>query len=277
MTLEVATYLNELNSSLPIVGDDIGEGDDHIRMLKAVLKTTFPGLGGVFSRAISKAAGFSPATTENHCLFVNTAEVTCSLPTAAGMPTGATFYFRPLGYALTIAPASGETLNDLAAGTAITVDASSWAIVKKLSATQWIVFHTSAMTAAAIVAALGSTPVANATTAANGGVTSVAGRTGAVTLSKSDVGLSNVDNTADANKSVNYANSAGYAASAPANGGTASNSDMLDGYHYNNLPYAPMTAIVNVSKYTTEESEHVGYYLRFTRANGSYFDIRYWG
>jgi len=272
MTLEVATYLNELNSSLPVVGDDIGEGDDHIRMLKAVLKTTFPGLGGVFSRAISKAAGFSPATTENHCLFVNTAEVTCSLPPAAGMPTGATFYFRPLGYALTIAPASGETLNDLAAGTAITVDASSWAIVKKLSATQWIVFHTSAMTAAAIVAALGSTPVANA---ANGGVTSVAGRTGAVTLSKSDVGLYNVDNTADANKSVNYANSAGYAASAPANGGTASNSDMLDGYHYNNLPYAPMTAIVNVSKYTVGDEAPTQQYLRFTRANGSYFDIRY--
>ena len=33
-------------------------------------------------------------------------------------------------------------------------------------------------------------------------VTSVAGKTGAVTLNKSDVGLENVDNTADANKSV---------------------------------------------------------------------------
>lgn len=33
-------------------------------------------------------------------------------------------------------------------------------------------------------------------------VTSVAGKTGAVTLNKSDVGLGNVDNTADANKSV---------------------------------------------------------------------------
>lgn len=40
-------------------------------------------------------------------------------------------------------------------------------------------------------------------------VTSVAGRTGAITLSKTDVGLGNVDNTADANKSVNYATSSG--------------------------------------------------------------------
>lgn len=38
------------------------------------------------------------------------------------------------------------------------------------------------------------------------GVTSVAGKTGAVTLDKSDVGLGNVDNTADANKTVDKAN-----------------------------------------------------------------------
>lgn len=36
-------------------------------------------------------------------------------------------------------------------------------------------------------------------------VTSVAGRTGAVTLSKSDVGLSNIDNTSDANKPISTA------------------------------------------------------------------------
>ena len=39
-----------------------------------------------------------------------------------------------------------------------------------------------------------------------------------ITLTKSDIGLGNVDNTADANKSVKYAATAG---SAPANGGTA--------------------------------------------------------
>jgi len=44
-------------------------------------------------------------------------------------------------------------------------------------------------------------------TVASGGndVTSVAGRTGAVTLTKSDVGLANVDNTSDANKPVSTA------------------------------------------------------------------------
>lgn len=41
--------------------------------------------------------------------------------------------------------------------------------------------------------------------AATGVVTSVAGRTGAVVLTKSDVGLANVDNTSDANKPVSSA------------------------------------------------------------------------
>ncbi|MVB11088.1 Phage tail-collar fiber protein [Caprobacter fermentans] len=48
--------------------------------------------------------------------------------------------------------------------------------------------------------------------------------TGDVTVTKSDLGLGNVDNTADANKFVNYANSAG---SAPANGGTSSDTQTV--------------------------------------------------
>lgn len=46
---------------------------------------------------------------------------------------------------------------------------------------------------------------AQAYAAGAGQVTSVAGRTGAVTLAKADVGLSNVDNTSDANKPVSTA------------------------------------------------------------------------
>jgi hypothetical protein len=274
MTIESASYLNDLNSSYPANGDQMGEGDDHIRQLKAVLKATFPGRAGADGRAIIKSASFTPAATENGCLFLTLAQLTCTLPALAGVADGTIYMFKALNSSITIATYSGTEYLD-SGSTSKTIEIEGWAIVIKVDATRWAIFNAAALTAAAIVAALGSTPVANATTAANGGVTSVAGRTGAVTLSKSDVGLSNVDNTADANKSVNYANSAGYAASAPANGGTATNSDMLDGYHYHNLPYAPMTAITGVSAFSAWGSEHTEYYLRFTRANGSYFDIRY--
>lgn len=45
--------------------------------------------------------------------------------------------------------------------------------------------------------------------------------------------------------------------------------------HNHSGVYAPMTAITGVSTFTTGENEYTDYYLRFTRANGSYFDIMY--
>lgn len=54
-----------------------------------------------------------------------------------------------------------------------------------------------------------------------GAVTSVAGRTGAVTLTKVDVGLANVDNTADASKPVSTAQAAANAAAQAAAEATA--------------------------------------------------------
>lgn len=42
MTVETASYISQLNSSYPAVGDPVGEGDDHLRLVKSVLKTSFP-------------------------------------------------------------------------------------------------------------------------------------------------------------------------------------------------------------------------------------------
>jgi len=47
MALEDLTgtkYLDDLNSSNPAAGDNVSEGDDHIRGIKNVLKTTFPNI-----------------------------------------------------------------------------------------------------------------------------------------------------------------------------------------------------------------------------------------
>ncbi len=45
MTIESATYINQLNSAYPATGDQVAEGDDHIRLIKAVLKATFGNSG----------------------------------------------------------------------------------------------------------------------------------------------------------------------------------------------------------------------------------------
>lgn len=46
MALESATYINQLVSSNPTLADPKGQGDDHLRMIKLVLKNTFPNLTG---------------------------------------------------------------------------------------------------------------------------------------------------------------------------------------------------------------------------------------
>lgn len=46
MALETATYISDLVSTNPVVGDDVGQGDDHLRLLKATIKASFPAVAG---------------------------------------------------------------------------------------------------------------------------------------------------------------------------------------------------------------------------------------
>lgn len=46
MALETATYISDLVSTNPTASDNISQGDDHIRLLKATLKSTFPNILG---------------------------------------------------------------------------------------------------------------------------------------------------------------------------------------------------------------------------------------
>jgi len=49
MTVETATYLGDLNATYPAGSDARSEGDDHIRLLKTVLKATFPYVTGALT------------------------------------------------------------------------------------------------------------------------------------------------------------------------------------------------------------------------------------
>ena len=55
MALESGTYISQLNSSNPTTSDDVAEGDDHLRMIKAVLKNQFSGLSGTTAISASEA------------------------------------------------------------------------------------------------------------------------------------------------------------------------------------------------------------------------------
>jgi hypothetical protein len=46
MPLEAATYISDLVSTNPAVADATNQGDDHIRLIKAAVKATFPNITG---------------------------------------------------------------------------------------------------------------------------------------------------------------------------------------------------------------------------------------
>ena len=90
-----------------------------------------------------------------------------------------------------------------------TFEASSQAAMLALTAQRGDIAIRTDIGRSFILATEGASTLANwKQLTAGGDVTSVAGRTGAVVLAKADVGLSNVDNTSDANKPVSTAQAA---------------------------------------------------------------------
>ena len=46
MALESGTYINSLNVSNPAATDGLGQADDHMRLIKSTIKSTFPSITG---------------------------------------------------------------------------------------------------------------------------------------------------------------------------------------------------------------------------------------
>ena len=55
MAKETATYISQLVDTNPVASDSVSVGDDHLRMLKTVLKTQFRGLSGTTAVTASEA------------------------------------------------------------------------------------------------------------------------------------------------------------------------------------------------------------------------------
>lgn len=63
MSVETARTIDQLDSSLPRNVDLIREGDDHLRLIKAVLKTSFPNFNSVMSMSSDKLNNLDKALT----------------------------------------------------------------------------------------------------------------------------------------------------------------------------------------------------------------------
>jgi len=85
MGLETATFVSSLVATNPLATDLEAQGDDHLRLLKAVLQATFPNADKAFRfpSATAKSANYTVLSTDdNQLFFVDTSAgaVTLTLP-----------------------------------------------------------------------------------------------------------------------------------------------------------------------------------------------------
>jgi len=91
MGLESATYLASLTTTNPPTSDNVAQGDDHIRLLKTVLKNTFPGADHAIYLDTAEASVASAATTNigaaasNNVSITGTTTITAFDTVAAGI------------------------------------------------------------------------------------------------------------------------------------------------------------------------------------------------
>ena len=93
MALEDLTgtkYLDDLVVTNPAAGDDVSEGDDHIRGIKNVLKTTFPSIDGAITATDTELNYVDGVTSAIQTQIDNTTTTAnAALPKAGGAMTGA--------------------------------------------------------------------------------------------------------------------------------------------------------------------------------------------
>ncbi|WBS00223.1 hypothetical protein OU994_18045 [Pseudoduganella sp. SL102] len=71
MPVESGSFIDDLNPAYPTAGDPKNEGDDHLRLLKALLKATFPNIDGAIAATdeeLSKLSGLLASTAELNIL-----------------------------------------------------------------------------------------------------------------------------------------------------------------------------------------------------------------
>lgn len=97
MGLETGTYVSDLVSTNPLSSDNERQGDDHLRLIKTLLKATFPNASTpfYFPTILSKTANYTVVAADNNALIVVDATAgsfTLSLTSAATL--GSRFRFK---------------------------------------------------------------------------------------------------------------------------------------------------------------------------------------
>ena len=94
MALESATYISDLVTTNPTSSDNLSQGDDHIRLLKSTLKTTFPNVSGAVTAdhtELNKLDGLTASTAQLNYVTGVTSAIQTQLDAKANLGTSNTF------------------------------------------------------------------------------------------------------------------------------------------------------------------------------------------
>lgn len=111
MALESGSYIDDLTITNPVGTDSKSAGDDHLRLIKKVVKATFPGMAGAAWRVQAKGAGYTVVANDNMTVFNCTAGLTLALTAAATLGNQHMFVVIGNGGAVVIDPNGAETIN----------------------------------------------------------------------------------------------------------------------------------------------------------------------
>ena len=131
MSVETANTLAGLNEAWPVNGDQIPEGDDHIRLIKEALKKTFPGRGRPDKTLVVLTSNYTLTANDNGAVFLVTGATTVWLPALSGLPAFSATFIS--GTAFTLAGYGtdqilGVVARNIPAGRSVTVynNGASW-------------------------------------------------------------------------------------------------------------------------------------------------------
>lgn len=134
MGLETGTYINSLVATNPVVGDDVAQGDDHLRLLKSVILNTAPNVTGAIT-ATHTQLNYTVGVTSALQTQID-AKAPIASPTFTGTPT------LPTGTIATTQTAGNST-------TAVATTAFVTAGITAHASGDWVLMQTQTPTAVA--------------------------------------------------------------------------------------------------------------------------------
>lgn len=111
MALETGNYIKDLDSANPANSDGKAEGDDHLRLIKKVLKNSFPGMAGPFGGVISLSSPRTLVSDDRFQVILATNAMTLPLAAVASLGAGWTIEVWATNGSVVIDPDGSEQIN----------------------------------------------------------------------------------------------------------------------------------------------------------------------